>query len=155
MAAYAATAGLEPIIFIPNGNIACGKLSQALDYSARTLQVEANFDQILTLVRVLAERLGIYILSSVNPFRIEGQKSIVIEMLDQRDWKVPDWIVLPGGNLGNVSAYGKALRELLDLGTPTPRRRRTGHRTTPKPSSAPAAAAANPPAPPPSPESRS
>ena len=116
MAAYAATAGLEPIIFIPNGNIAFGKLSQALDYGARTLQVDANFDQILALVRVLAERLGIYLLNSVNPFRIEGQKSIVIEMLDQRDWNVPDWIVLPGGNLGNVSAFGKALRELLDLG---------------------------------------
>lgn len=116
MAAYAAAAGLEPIIFIPNGNIAFGKLSQALDYGAKTLQVEANFDQILALVRVLAERLGIYLLNSVNPFRIEGQKSIVIEMLDQRDWKVPDWIVLPGGNLGNVSAFGKALRELLSLG---------------------------------------
>lgn len=116
MAAYAATSGLDPIIFIPNGNIAFGKLSQALDYGAKTLQVEANFDQILALVRVLADRLGIYLLNSVNPFRIEGQKSIVIEMLDQRDWKVPDWIVLPGGNLGNVSAFGKGLRELLDLG---------------------------------------
>jgi len=62
--------------------------------------VEANFDQILALVRVLAERLGIYLLNSVNPFRIEGQKSIVFEMLDQRDWIAPDWIVLPGGNLG-------------------------------------------------------
>jgi threonine synthase len=99
MAAYAATSGLDPIIFIPNGNIAFGKLSQALDYGARTLQVEANFDQILALVRVLADRLGIYLLNSVNPFRIEGQKSIVIEMLDQRDWQVPDWVVLPGGNL--------------------------------------------------------
>src|SRR6202034_3299700 len=75
-------------------------------------QVEANFDQILALVRVLAERLGIYLLNSINPFRIEGQKSIVIEMMDQRDWRAPDWIVLPGGNLGNTSAFGKALREL-------------------------------------------
>ena len=73
----------------------------------KTFQVEANFDQILALVRVLAERLGIYLLNSINPFRIEGQKSIVIEMIDQRDWRVPDWIVLPGGNLGNVSAFGK------------------------------------------------
>jgi threonine synthase len=116
MAAYAAKAGLDPVIFIPNGNIAFGKLGQALDYGAKTLQVEANFDQILALVRVLAERIGIYLLNSVNPFRIEGQKSIVIEMLDQLDWCVPDWIVLPGGNLGNVSAFGKALRELKHWG---------------------------------------
>jgi threonine synthase len=112
MAAYASAAGLQPIIFIPHGNISYGKLAQALEYGALTLQVEANFDQILKLVRVLSERLGIYLLNSINPFRIEGQKSIVIEMMDQRDWNPPDWIVLPGGNLGNVSAFGKALREL-------------------------------------------
>ncbi len=116
MAAYAAMAGLDPIILIPNGNIAFGKLGQALDYGARTLQVEANFDQILALVRVLAEKLGIYLLNSVNPFRIEGQKSIVIEMMDQLDWEVPDWIVVPGGNLGNISAFGKGVQEMHRLG---------------------------------------
>lgn len=116
MAAYAAAAGLQPIILIPHGNISYGKLAQALEYGAMTLQVEANFDQILALVRVLAERLGIYLLNSINPFRIEGQKSIMIELMDQRDWKVPDWVVLPGGNLGNVSAFGKALREMLSYG---------------------------------------
>jgi len=116
MAAYASAAGLQPIIFIPHGNISYGKLAQALEYGARTLQVEANFDQILALVRALAERLGIYLLNSINPFRIEGQKTIIIEMLDQRDWSPPDWIVLPGGNLGNTSAFGKALRELRELG---------------------------------------
>src|SRR6476619_5262063 len=116
MAAYAAAAGLEALIFIPHGNISYGKLAQALEYGARTFQVEANFDQILALVRVLAERLGIYLLNSINPFRIEGQKTIMAEMLDQRDWSVPDWIVLPGGNLGNTSAFGKALREMFDLG---------------------------------------
>ena len=116
MAAYAAAAGLEALIFLPHGNISFGKLAQALEYGARTLEVEANFDQILALVRVLAERLGIYLLNSVNPFRIEGQKTIVFEMLDQRDWSAPDWIVLPGGNLGNTSAFGKALREALALG---------------------------------------
>ena len=116
MAAYASAAGLEPLIFIPHGNISYGKLAQALEYGARTFEVEANFDQILALVRVLAERLGIYLLNSINPFRIEGQKTIVVEMLDQRDWSVPDWIVLPGGNLGNTSAFGKALRELKQLG---------------------------------------
>jgi threonine synthase len=116
MAAYASAAGLKPFIFIPHGNISYGKLAQALEYGAHTLQVEANFDQILALVRVLAERLGIYLLNSINPFRIEGQKTIAIEMMDQRDWHAPDWIVLPGGNLGNVSAFGKALRELFALG---------------------------------------
>ncbi len=116
MAAYASAAGLEPIIFIPHGNISYGKLAQALDYGARTLQVEANFDQILALVRALADRIGIYLLNSINPFRIEGQKTIVVEMMDQRDWRVPDWIVLPGGALGNTSAFGKALREMRALG---------------------------------------
>jgi threonine synthase len=116
MAAYASAAGLQPVIFIPHGNISYGKLAQALEYGARTLQVEANFDQILALVRVLAERLGIYLLNSINPFRIEGQKTSVIERMDQRDWSAPDWIVLPGGNLGNTSAFGKALRELRELG---------------------------------------
>src|SRR6516164_9797420 len=116
MAAYASAAGLQPIIFIPHGNISYGKLAQALEYGARTLEVEANFDQILALVRQLAERLGIYLLNSINPFRIEGQKTIMTELMDQRDWRVPDWIVLPGGNLGNISAFGKALREMKELG---------------------------------------
>ncbi|MGO9008687.1 MAG: threonine synthase [Bryobacteraceae bacterium] len=116
MAAYASAAGLDPVIFIPHGNISFGKLAQALEYGARTFQVEANFDQILALVRQLAERLGIYLLNSINPFRIEGQKTIMVEMMDQRDWRVPDWVVLPGGNLGNTSAFGKALRELKALG---------------------------------------
>src|SRR5450432_3180969 len=116
MAAYASAAGLQPVIFIPYGNIAFGKLAQALEYGAKTIQVEANFDQILALVRHLAERLGIYLLNSINPFRIEGQKTIMAEMLDQRDWRVPDWVVLPGGNLGNISAFGKGLREMRELG---------------------------------------
>ncbi|MCH7528967.1 MAG: threonine synthase, partial [Candidatus Marinimicrobia bacterium] len=116
MAAYAAAADLQAIVFIPHGNIAYGKLAQALEYGALTIEVEANFDQILALVRRLAEELGVYLLNSMNPFRIEGQKTICIEMLDQRGWKTPDWIVLPGGNLGNVSALGKALRELKQIG---------------------------------------
>ena len=116
MAAYAAAAGMQAVIFIPHGNIAYGKLAQALEYGALTLQVEANFDQILALVRVLTEELGIYLLNSINPFRIEGQKTIAVEMLDQRGWKVPDWVVVPGGNLGNVSALGKGLREMREIG---------------------------------------
>jgi threonine synthase len=116
MAAYASAAGLEPLIFLPHGNISFGKLAQALEYGARTLQVDANFDQILALVRQLADRLGIYLLNSMNPFRIEGQKTIMVELMDQRDWRVPDWVALPGGNLGNTSAFGKALREMKEWG---------------------------------------
>jgi threonine synthase len=116
MAAYAAAAGMQAVIFLPHGKIAYGKLAQALEFGALTMQVEANFDQILALVRKLSAEIGIYLLNSVNPFRIEGQKSIVIEMLEQRGWSVPDWITLPGGNLGNVSALGKGLRELRQIG---------------------------------------
>ncbi len=116
LAAYAAAGGLQAVIFIPHGNIAYGKLAQALEYGALTFQVEANFDQILALVRELADREGIYLLNSVNPFRIEGQKTIVLEMLEQCGWKAPDWIILPGGNLGNTSAFGKALREAKQVG---------------------------------------
>ncbi len=116
MAAYAAAGGLRAVIFIPHGNIAYGKLAQALEYGALTFQVEANFDQILALVRDLAERERIYLLNSVNPFRIEGQKTIIIELVEQCAWQPPDWIVLPGGNLGNTSAFGKALRELKQVG---------------------------------------
>jgi threonine synthase len=116
MAAYASAAGLQSVIFLPHGNISFGKLAQALEYGAHTLQVEANFDQILALVRQLADQLGIYLLNSINPFRIEGQKTIMLELMDQRDWRVPDWVVLPGGNLGNTSAFGKAFREMKDWG---------------------------------------
>ncbi len=116
MAAYAAAAGLQAVIFLPHGNIAYGKLAQALEYGALTVQVEANFDQILALVRELAAREGIYLLNSVNPFRIEGQKTIMLELLEQCGWQAPDWIVLPGGNLGNTAAFGKALREARQVG---------------------------------------
>lgn len=116
MAAYASAGGLTPIIFLPAGNIAFGKLAQALEYGAKTFQVEANFDEILALVRTLADRLGIYLLNSINPFRIEGQKTIMAELMDQLDWSPPDWVVLPGGNLGNISAFGKGVRELVELG---------------------------------------
>ncbi len=116
MAAYASAGGLQPVIFLPHGNISFGKLAQALEFGAKTLQIDANFDQILALVRQIAGDLGIYLLNSINPFRIEGQKTIMVEMMDQRDWQTPDWVVLPGGNLGNASAFGKALREMRDLG---------------------------------------
>jgi threonine synthase len=116
MAAYAALAGLSAIVFIPQGKIALGKLAQALAYGAKTLEVEGDFDAAMGLVRKLCEKLGIYLLNSLNPFRIEGQKTIVFELIQQLGWEAPDWIVLPAGNLGNTSAFGKALGELIDLG---------------------------------------
>ncbi len=116
MAAYAAVAGMTPVVFVPRGEIAMGKLAQALEYGAVTLQVEGNFDVILKLVFDLAPKMGMYLLNSVNPFRLEGQKTIMVELLEQCEWRVPDWIVVPGGNLGNVSAFGKGLREMKALG---------------------------------------
>jgi threonine synthase len=116
MSSYAALAGIQALVFFPYGNIAAGKLAQSLAYGAINVQVKGDFDACLDLVRRASRKLGIYLLNSVNPFRLEGQKTIVIEMLQQRKWRVPDWIVLPGGNLGNTSAFGKALQELRDLG---------------------------------------
>ncbi len=116
MAAYASAAGLTPVIFLPHGNISFGKLAQALEYGALTLQVEANFDEILALVREIAERSDVYLLNSINPFRIEGQKTMAVELLDQLDWRVPDWVVVPGGNLGNTAAFGKGFAELQRAG---------------------------------------
>jgi threonine synthase len=116
MAAYAAQAGLAALVFVPRGKVAAGKLAQSLAYGARTLLVSGDFDACLRLVREAAARLGVALLNSVNPWRIEGQKTIVLELLQQRAWDPPDWIVLPAGNLGNTSAFGKALREARALG---------------------------------------
>ncbi|HWP84281.1 MAG TPA: threonine synthase, partial [Terriglobia bacterium] len=116
MAAYAAVGGLQAVIFIPAGQIAAGKLAQSLEYGALTIQVEANFDQTWKLVFHMVEQAGVYLLNSVNPFRLEGQKTIAVEIMEQLGWDPPDWIVLPGGNLGNCSAFGKGLRELRELG---------------------------------------
>jgi threonine synthase len=116
MAAYAAQAGLPALVFVPAGSVATGKLAQALAYGARTLLVRGDFDQCLKLVREAAEKLEIALLNSINPWRIEGQKTIVLELLQQRGWDVPDWIVVPAGNLGNTAAFGKALGEAKRLG---------------------------------------
>ncbi len=116
MAAYAAQAGLPALVFVPAGKVAAGKLAQALAYGARTLLVDGDFDACLRLVREASEALQIALLNSINPWRIEGQKTIVWELLQQRAWQAPDWIVVPAGNLGNTSAFGKALREARALG---------------------------------------
>jgi threonine synthase len=116
MAAYAARAGMKSFVFIPSGQIALGKLSQALDYGSQVLQLEGDFDDAMRLVREIANETPIYLLNSVNPFRLEGQKTIAFELAQQRGWQVPDRIVVPGGNLGNSSAIAKGFHELLERG---------------------------------------
>ena len=116
MASYAAISGLDAIVFIPEGKIAFGKLSQALAYGAKTIQIEGDFDDAMALVQDVCASEGIYLVNSINPFRIEGQKAIGFEIMQDLDWQVPDWIVLPGGNLGNNTAISKGLLELLELG---------------------------------------
>jgi threonine synthase len=116
LAAYAAQAGLPALVLVPLDGVATGKLAQSLAYGARTLLVRGDFDDCLRLVQQASEKLGVYLLNSINPFRIEGQKTIVLEMLEQLAWEPPDWIVLPAGNLGNTAAFGKALREARQWG---------------------------------------
>lgn len=116
MAAYAAHAGLPALVFVPAGKIAAGKLAQAIAYGARTLLVRGDFDACLRLCREASEKLGVTLLNSINPWRIEGQKTIVLELLQQRGWQPPDWIAVPAGALGNTSAFGKALIEARELG---------------------------------------
>jgi threonine synthase len=116
MAAYAAQAGLPALVLVPSDGVATGKLAQTLAYGARTLMVRGDFDQCLRLVEEASVQLGVYLLNSINPFRIEGQKTIVLELLQQLSWESPDWIVLPAGNLGNTAAFGKALLEARQWG---------------------------------------
>lgn len=116
LAAYAAQAGLPALVFVPAGQVALGKLTQTLAYGARTLLVRGDFDDCLRLVQEAARELGIYLLNSINPWRLEGQKTIVFELLQQLGWDAPEWIVLPAGNLGNTAAFGKALKEAHTLG---------------------------------------
>jgi threonine synthase len=116
LAAYAAQAGLRAIVFVPAGKISTGKLAQTLAYGALCLQVRGDFDAAMRLVREASDKLGIYLVNSINPFRVEGQKTIVWELLQDLGWEPPDWIAVPAGNLGNTSAFGKALREAHEWG---------------------------------------
>jgi threonine synthase len=107
---------MKAVIFIGSGKISYGKLSQALDYGALTVQISGDFDDAMERVKEVSHDLGLYLVNSVNPFRLEGQKTIMYRVLEALQWEVPDWIVVPGGNLGNSSAFGKAFEELLRLG---------------------------------------
>ncbi|PQO35970.1 threonine synthase [Bremerella cremea] len=107
---------MKAVIFIGSGKISYGKLSQALDYGALTLQIAGDFDDAMARVKEVSKDMGIYLVNSVNPFRLEGQKSVMFRVLEALQWEPPDWIVVPGGNLGNSSAFGKAFAELKELG---------------------------------------
>jgi threonine synthase len=116
LSAYASQAGIPSFVFVPEGKVSAGKLAQTLAYGAQTLQIKGAFDDCLRLARDASDKLGVYLVNSVNPFRIEGQKTIVLELLQQLEWNAPDWIALPAGNLGNTSAFGKALAEAHRFG---------------------------------------
>jgi threonine synthase len=116
LASYAAAADLPALVLIPEGKIAVGKLAQTIAHGARIVQVEGDFDVALSLLRELTERYPVYLVNSVNPFRLEGQKTILIELLEQLAWEVPDFVALPGGNLGNTAAFGKAIIDLQAAG---------------------------------------
>jgi len=116
MAAYAARGGMRGLVLVPEGKISWSKLSQALDYGAVTCQLRTDFDGCLKLLQELVQKAPVYQLNSINPFRLEGQKTLAIELLEQLDWNPPDHIIVPGGNLGNSSAIGKALLEMHELG---------------------------------------
>ena len=116
LAAYAAQAGIPAFVLIPAGKVALGKLAQTAGYGARIIAVRGDFDACLRLIDEGSARLGLYLLNSINPFRLEGQKTIVLELLQQLAWDPPEWIALPGGNLGNTAAFGKALEEAKEWG---------------------------------------
>ncbi len=117
LAMYSSVTGLmKAIIFIGSGKISYGKLSQALEYGALTVQIAGDFDDAMLRVREVSKDLGIYLVNSINPFRLEGQKTVMFRVLEALRWQIPDWIVVPGGNLGNSSAFGKAFMELHQLG---------------------------------------
>lgn len=116
MAAYAARAGLKCLVLIPEGKIAWGKLSQAMDYGAITCQLNSDFDGCVRVLTQIVNEAPIYLLNSVNPYRLEGQKTPAFEIAEAFDWAVPDHVIVPGGNLANSSALGKGFRELRELG---------------------------------------
>lgn len=114
LAAYSARGGMKCIVLLPSGNVALGKLAQAMFYGAKVIQIKGNFDEALEMVRNLAENGEIYLLNSINPFRLEGQKTIGFEICDQLNWNVPDRVILPVGNAGNISAIWKGFKEFKE-----------------------------------------
>ncbi len=116
LAAYAARAGLQSAVLLPRGQVTAGKLAQSLDYGALVCEIDGNFDDCMRLIQELGDDPSIYVANSINPFRIEGQKTVAFELMEQCRWKVPDHVVVPGGNMGNSTALGKGFQELLEIG---------------------------------------
>ena len=116
MALYAHSCGLKCTVLIGSGRIAFGKLSQAMDFGGHTIQIRGDFDDCMRQVQDVCSELGILLVNSNNPFRLEGQKTIMLRIIEQLGWEVPDWIIVPGGNLGNSSAFGKMFFELKQVG---------------------------------------
>ena len=116
LAAYAARAGLQCAILLPRGQITSSKLAQSMDYGAIVCEIDGNFDDCMRLIQEIADDPSIYLANSVNPFRIEGQKTVAFELMEQCEWRVPDHVVVPGGNMGNSSALGKGFEELRQMG---------------------------------------
>jgi threonine synthase len=116
LAAYAARAKLDCLVLLPAGKIAIGKLAQAILHGARVIAINGNFDDALELVRAASERFNIYLLNSINPWRLEGQKTEAFEIVDQLDWQVPDRVIVPVGNCGNISAIWKGFNEFFRYG---------------------------------------
>jgi len=116
MAAYASRGGMRSLVLIPDGQISWSKLAQSLDYGAVTCQLKTDFDGCMRVLNEVVQRMPVYLLNSVNPYRLEGQKTLALELMEQFDWKVPDHVIVPGGNLANSSAIGKAFLEMKELG---------------------------------------
>lgn len=116
LAAYASKAGLKSVVFLPEGKVSQGKLAQTLGFGAHVFSIKGDFDKAMSIVHTLSLENRLYLVNSLNPFRIEGQKTIIWELLQDLNWKAPDWIFVPGGNLGNTSAFGKAIKEAFDWG---------------------------------------
>lgn len=116
LASYGAQAGLKTLIFLPEGKVAPSKIAQAIAYGAETRMIQGDFDTAMQKVLEASKDEGLYLVNSINPFRLEGQKTIMWELFEQQNWEIPDWIVVPGGNLGNTSAFGKAISEAYEAG---------------------------------------
>jgi threonine synthase len=116
LAAYAAAAGIHAMVILPRGKVSTAQLVQPLANGATVLAIDGDFDACMEIVKRLAEEEGVYLANSMNSLRVEGQKTVSIEMVQQFDWEVPDWVIIPGGNLGNVSALGAGFTMMKELG---------------------------------------
>jgi threonine synthase len=116
LAAYGAAAGIRTIVFLPRDKVSTAQLVQPMANGALVVSLDTDFDGCMRIVREISHRESIYLANSMNSLRVEGQKTVGVELVQQHDWEVPDWIVIPGGNLGNVSALGKGLLEMKEIG---------------------------------------